>query len=472
MKKVFVFIPSKDGKVCTDTMHMLLSEMRDAMLAGWDVIIEGSPQTPIEAARNTAVMKFLATDATDLFYIDNDVCCERGAFLRTLEQPVDFVGGCYPHRIDVVGFPIQWNADQTLRMNPVTGLITSKDMGLPAGFLRVKRVVVERLIEAYGESWYSESSSPNGRAYPLFEHVWRDHQKMSEDFEFCRKWRQLGGQVWTDPNITFGHVGPKLHIGNLYEFAKSRGVPGGATVNAPAIADKDGVIQHYYAAIPGWFEAQRLYAAVVKWANEGSYFVEVGAFKGRSAAFMAVEIANSKKLIAFDVVDHFKGSGAEHETDPDVKAGTLRNAFAWFTSPVKDFITGVVAEDSITAAGRYRDGTLDFVFIDAAHDTESVAADIAAWRPKMKADGIIAGDDYNAPSVATAVNAAFGESVIDGGRWWIVPPDSDRGRAFMEALGGRVIEERVADESRPAKPPKSVARRPSRKGNGHIGVRA
>jgi hypothetical protein len=49
---------------------------------------------------------------------------------------------------------------------------------------------------------------------------------------------------------------------------------------------------------------------------------------------------------------------------------------------------------SIAAAGRIADGTLDFVFIDANHDHDSVAADIAAWWPKVRPGGVFGGHDY------------------------------------------------------------------------------
>lgn len=50
--------------------------------------------------------------------------------------------------------------------------------------------------------------------------------------------------------------------------------------------------------------------------------------------------------------------------------------------------------DSLEAAARLSDESLDWVYIDADHSYEAVRADIAAWYPKIRQGGIIAGHDY------------------------------------------------------------------------------
>lgn len=59
----------------------------------------------------------------------------------------------------------------------------------------------------------------------------------------------------------------------------------------------------------------------------------------------------------------------------------------------------IIKDYSVFAANKVPDGSLDFVYIDAAHDYENVKLDIEAWAPKVKVGGIIAGDDfYDFPS--------------------------------------------------------------------------
>ena len=49
---------------------------------------------------------------------------------------------------------------------------------------------------------------------------------------------------------------------------------------------------------------------------------------------------------------------------------------------------------SAEAAKRIPPGSLDFVYIDANHDFESVASDLDAWFDRVRAGGLLAGHDY------------------------------------------------------------------------------
>ena len=49
-------------------------------------------------------------------------------------------------------------------------------------------------------------------------------------------------------------------------------------------------MEHFYQKINGWFTFLNFYTNAVNQAKPGMHFVEVGTWKGMSAAFMAVEI--------------------------------------------------------------------------------------------------------------------------------------------------------------------------------------
>lgn len=73
-------------------------------------------------------------------------------------------------------------------------------------------------------------------------------------------------------------------------------------------------------------------------------------------------------------------------------------------------------------ADYFNDGVFDFVFVDASHDTESVIADITAWRSKIKPEGLLIGHDINWPSVQRALQSLeIKWSEADAHIWYCKP---------------------------------------------------
>ena len=166
-----------------------------------------------------------------------------------------------------------------------------------------------------------------------------------------------------------------------------------------------GVLEHIYQEPQfgeNWFSYSTIYKSVVELFPTGSKFVEVGCWKGKSAAFMAVEIANSGKDIEFYCVDHWLG-GPDHQgwaVLPD-----LHRIWRSNMAPLTKYYTEM-KKSSIEASQEFDNDSLEFVFIDASHEYEDVKADIEHWMPKVKEGGIIAGHDYDPghPGVQQAVD--------------------------------------------------------------------
>ena len=160
-----------------------------------------------------------------------------------------------------------------------------------------------------------------------------------------------------------------------------------------------------------WFTFPNLYSRFVRELPSGSKIVEVGSWKGKSIAYLGVEIINSGKDIKVDAVDTWSTLASEsyHATDVYVKTDTLFSLFVSNIAPVSAVVTPV-RKTSLDAAPLYANASLDVVFIDACHEYDCVKADIAAWLPKVKKGGYLAGHDYPW-SAGDAVKRAVDESI-------------------------------------------------------------
>tara|TARA_R110000824_G_scaffold208345_2_gene393927 strand:+ start:168 stop:926 length:759 start_codon:yes stop_codon:yes gene_type:complete len=193
-------------------------------------------------------------------------------------------------------------------------------------------------------------------------------------------------------------------------------------------------MKHYYKDLEGWWgdADAALYAKMVDRFNSGSHFVEIGSFKGRSSSCMAVEIINSSKDIRFDCVDTWLGSEEHQENnnceDGDVVSGEMFNVFLKNIKNVSHVINpiGLPSEE---ASKLYEDDSIDFVFIDGAHDIHNVLKDVCNWSPKVKTGGVIAGHDYGGGHIGVkiAVDLFFKQQTkgaevqtFKDCSWWIV----------------------------------------------------
>jgi hypothetical protein len=144
-----------------------------------------------------------------------------------------------------------------------------------------------------------------------------------------------------------------------------------------------------------WFTFPKVYSEFVTKLPNNGHIIEIGSWKGKSAAFLCVEIANSEKNIRFDCIDSWLGSKNEdyHQNDPYVKHGTLYELFMSNMTPLRPYFNPVRME-SAKACNLYQDSSVDIIFIDSCHDYDCVKNDIQLWLPKVKKGGILAGHDY------------------------------------------------------------------------------
>jgi hypothetical protein len=162
-----------------------------------------------------------------------------------------------------------------------------------------------------------------------------------------------------------------------------------------------------YERIPGWFTFPDFYDRAVREAREGDVLVEVGAWLGRSTAFLSDRVRASGKRMTVVVVDTFRGSPNEPAMVADAQkvGGSVRPLFERHMQLAGVFEYLEIRETrSVAAASEIRDGSCALVFLDADHRYESVRADIRAWIGKVRPGGVLAGHDcYTYAEVFNAV---------------------------------------------------------------------
>ena len=82
---------------------------------------------------------------------------------------------------------------------------------LGTGFMLVKRKVFEQMIKNGATPYVDDiglNDNENSNQYDFFQcTIDSKGRYLTEDWSFCRRWRQLGGQIWADKTIALSHVG-------------------------------------------------------------------------------------------------------------------------------------------------------------------------------------------------------------------------------------------------------------------------
>ncbi|HSE33385.1 MAG TPA: class I SAM-dependent methyltransferase [Pyrinomonadaceae bacterium] len=183
-------------------------------------------------------------------------------------------------------------------------------------------------------------------------------------------------------------------------------------------------IRRQWHEIDGWFNWRLAQEEAVTRFPDGSRFVEVGTYLGRSLCSLGEVVERSGKHMTVIGVDTCRGSGPEgwrgndyHADAVQLGGGTFAGALhknlldCGFGDKVQLIISG-----SVAAAQLFSDASLDWVHLDARHDYESVKADIEAWLPKIKTGGWLSGDDYNEEKWPEVVKAV--RDLLPGAEAW------------------------------------------------------
>lgn len=218
--KILVAIPVYDGKLQVQSVKSLLDEATIAAGLGDELQVRFLPSCSHAAmGRNQLAQDFMDGDCDRLVFLDADVTFAPGSVVKIAHYPVDFVGGAYRFKLDEESYPLGWITERKDLWSSELGLIEVKS--LPGGFLSLSRNVFEQLRAKHSERCYEHFGR---KSHCWFQMLFHDGHLYGEDSFFCKEWRDAGGQVWLDPELTLTHWdNGKPFIGHIGNWLKSRG---------------------------------------------------------------------------------------------------------------------------------------------------------------------------------------------------------------------------------------------------------
>lgn len=197
----------------------------------------------IDRARNSLVNTFLTqSDAEYLLFVDADIQFRAEDVLAMMSYDKQLICGPYPKKS--INWPIVIAAIKSGVENPEVienligeyvftpldeeteerQVIRVSEAG--TGLMIIHRSVFEAMMKAFPENAYVSDHSAdvhNGlerKMFAFFRTGIEDGRYLSEDYYFCHKWREIGGDVWLFPwaqTIHYGTYGFKGSLGHLID---------------------------------------------------------------------------------------------------------------------------------------------------------------------------------------------------------------------------------------------------------------
>lgn len=198
----------------------------------------------IQRGRNTLVHIFLASTSHDyLMFIDGDIQFDEDAIHRLIQADKDIACGVYPKKlllqervrqaaIDGKKDFLDYGCSFVLNTIDGTNELTKNEEGLVevvhagTGFMLIKRRVFEKLkphVTQYRNSIIYDDARKDFTHpihYEFFGVCVKNSLLLSEDWFFCEKWREIGGQIYVDPSIRLGHIGQFTYSGDINSVGK------------------------------------------------------------------------------------------------------------------------------------------------------------------------------------------------------------------------------------------------------------
>lgn len=230
MSKIFIATPMYGGNCTLQYMNSMLRLQIELAKNKHTMSFSATQnESLITRARNILVDAFLKTDSDYLLFIDADHGFNPADVLKMIDCDLDILCAIPPKKEinwKTVGKAMEKNLEN-LDLYTGSFVIGMKEKTLMnprepfevmhggTGMMLIKRSVLEKMKEdlpTYNSDNFINIESR--MVTEFFKTEIEDGTLLSEDYSFCKKWREMGGKVYAAPWVYITHVGP-------YEFSGS-----------------------------------------------------------------------------------------------------------------------------------------------------------------------------------------------------------------------------------------------------------
>lgn len=245
--KLYISTPCYDAMMTMQYTISLLNLIHALRQNDIDFMIDFTGnESLIPRARNNSLAKFYKSDCTHLFFIDADIEFPCEAVFDILQYDKDVVCCAYPKKMfdwnrfmysmknsnsqesfHSRGLDFAYNAVLDNNKNIIQDKNYIKVHHASTGFMLIKRDIINVLWNKHKELEIVQDSLSfkDDIIVGLFCCMIKNKQYLSEDYSFCERVNDVGGEIWINVSQNLNHVGKcvfQSDIKNRIELVRTK----------------------------------------------------------------------------------------------------------------------------------------------------------------------------------------------------------------------------------------------------------
>jgi len=207
MKKVLIATPCLNQKVDAYFVHSLCESIKLGLQNDFNInCVFLANESILPMARNELFALAYREDYETVVFIDDDEYWDHQTLIDILKSEKD-----------VIAVPVVNKGDKNINYNIWLNEEYEKDTDgyikidyCGTGFLKLSRKVLIDLWESNTELVFRNKKLKN-----ICEYTYENGSFVGEDVTLCKKIKELGYDIWLNPEHTVSHIGNKMYKGNF-----------------------------------------------------------------------------------------------------------------------------------------------------------------------------------------------------------------------------------------------------------------